>query len=125
MNYQVIEKDHKKYVRWAGTKALVSTEKDALSLCVACMESKTNLLMLDAKALSEDFFLLRTGLAGQVLQKFTNYQVKAALIITKDQILNVRFKELLSELNKGNDFRTFTSTADAENWLLKWYLEGR
>jgi len=30
----------------------------------------------------------------------------------------VRFKEVISELNKGNRFRTFTTAEDALSWLL-------
>ena len=35
--------------------------------------------MLDEKDLSPDFFDLKTGLAGQVLQKFVSYRTKLAV----------------------------------------------
>ena len=35
-------------------------------------------LAIDKKAVTEDFFILSTGLAGEILQKFTNYHIKAA-----------------------------------------------
>jgi hypothetical protein len=29
-----------------------------------------------------------------------------------------KFKELMAESNKGNDYRLFNDVAEAENWLL-------
>jgi hypothetical protein len=96
----------------------LSTEQDALDLIAACGEHDTYLLMLQAEGISEDFFKLKTGLAGKVLQKFVNYNVKVALIIPVGQKINGKFKELIAESNKGNDFRVFNTILEAENWLL-------
>lgn len=68
--------------------------------------------------LSEEFFNLRAGLAGIILQKFINYHVKAALIIEEEVKLNERFKEMILESNKGKDFRTFKNINDAKAWIL-------
>lgn len=74
--------------------------------------------MLGSEVLDENFFKLRTGLAGQVLQKFVNYQVKVAIILSGEQKIEGKFKELIAESNKGNDFRIFCNPTEAENWLL-------
>lgn len=120
MKVQVIERGTKKYVECASTETALRTGQDALDLIAACFENDTNLLVLHAETLSDDFFNLRTGLAGEMLQKFMNYRVKAALILTNEQVVKGRFKELLSEANKGNDFRVFGSTGEAEEWLLSF-----
>jgi len=52
-----------------------------------------------------------------VLQKFINYRVKTAILIQEDLQFSDRFKELLSEANKGNEYRTFVSKDNALNWL--------
>ncbi|CAK4869389.1 unnamed protein product [Aphanomyces euteiches] len=74
--------------------------------------------MLHEEALTEEFFKLKTGLAGKVLQKLVNYHIKTAAVITKEQTIKGRAKEMLAESNKGHDFRAFASVAEAENWLL-------
>jgi PadR family transcriptional regulator, regulatory protein AphA len=99
------------------------SKQDALDLCVACIENNTNLLLLHAEILSDDFFKLKTGLAGQMLQKFVNFHVKVAVILPNEYKINGKFKELLAESNKGNDFRTFNNMAEAEKWLLNLYME--
>jgi hypothetical protein len=58
-------------------------------------------------------------LAGKVLQKFINYRIRTAVVLTDGSKLTGRFKEQISESNKRNDFRVFTNFVDAESWLLK------
>lgn len=53
------------------------------------------------------------------LQKFINYHVKVAVIIDDEEKLNDRFKEMIMESNKGNNFRTFKNIAEAESWISK------
>lgn len=118
MNYKVIEKNNKKYIECVSAETPLSTEQDALDLIAACVENDTYMLMIHAEALSEDFFKLKTGLAGKVLQKFVNYHVKTAAIITSELTIKGNFKEVLAEANRGNDFRVFNNAAEAENWLL-------
>lgn len=118
MNYNLIERNDKRYIEYSDDKNQLSTERDAVDLIATCMENNTELLIIQDKALSEDFFNLRTGLAGTVLQKFVNYNIKAALIITNEEKISSRFGEMITEANKGNDFRVFKNTADAEYWII-------
>lgn len=118
MNYKVIEKDNKKYIACISGELKLSSERDATDFISACWEIDTSLLMIYSEALSEDFFNLRTGLAGAVLQKFINYRIKVATVIENQENLNDRFKEMILESNKRNDFRVFKDAIEAESWLL-------
>ena len=118
MNYKVIERDNQKYIECDSVETPLSSEQDAIDLIAACWENDTSLVMLHSEVLTDDFFKLKTGLAGQVLQKFMNYHIKVAVIITDDQKIKGKFKELLAEANKRNDFRVFNNVEEAENWLL-------
>lgn len=119
MNHRVIEIREKKYIECASAETPLRTEQDAIDLISVCFESDTNLLLIQAQALAEDFFQLRTGLAGSVLQKFINYNVKVAVVLTDQQKVKGKFKEFITEANKGNSFRVFCDKEEAENWLLK------
>lgn len=118
MNFEVREKGGSKYIEVASGEVPLRTEQDAVGLITACFENNASLLMLHAGMLGDDFFKLKTGLAGQVLQKFINYHIRVAVIIGDGQKIKGKFKELLAESNRGNDFRVFTSSLEAENWLL-------
>ena len=119
MNYSVIEKNNKKYIQYASSDSILRTESDALNIIGACYEKDIWLLIIHEEALSEDFYNLRTGLAGAVLQKFMNYQIKAAVIIKNKEKISGRFREMALEANKGNDFRVYDNLVDAEAWLLQ------
>jgi len=118
MNYRLIEKGHNKYIECASVETSLHNEQDALDLIAACIENSTYLLLLHAQVFSDDFFNLKSGLAGNVLQKFINYRVKTAAIISSELKVKGKFKEMLAESNQGNDFRVFDNVADAETWLL-------
>ena len=118
MDYKVIEKDTLKYIEFVSGDAVLGSEQEALELIAACIENDIGFLMLHAEMMSEDFFKLRTGLAGAVLQKFMNYHITAAAIIPNEDTIKGKFKEMATEANKGKDFRVFKSVEEAEAWLL-------
>ncbi len=118
MDYAVIEKNNRKYIECASVETPIRNEQDALDLIAACFENDTNLVMIHMQALTEDFFRLGTGLAGSILQKFTNYHINVAAVITDSQKMKGKFKEFSAESNKGNSFRIFDSKNEAENWFL-------
>ena len=74
-------------------------------------------LMLDESQLGPDFFDLRTGLAGEVFQKFTNYRVRLALVIADANSHGARFAELAYEHRTHNAVRCFTTEQLARQWL--------
>lgn len=119
MNYRVREIENKKYIELISTTKPLSAENDALDLVALCFEHETYALMIHYAALSEDFFKLKTKLAGNLIQKFINYNIKVVAIIPQEIIHNGRFKEMIVEANKGNHFRMYESKEGAERWLLK------
>jgi len=118
MNYQIIEIDNKKYIELISTTEPLSTENDALDLIALCWEHEINSLMIHYTSLSEDFFKLKTKVAGNMIQKFINYGIKAAAIMPQDTVQKGRFKEMAMETNKGNHFRMYEDKVEAEKWLL-------
>jgi hypothetical protein len=119
MNYQIIESNDKKYLELVSTATPLNTEQDALDLVSLCGEADTNLLLLQHYTLSEDFFKLKTGVAGKIKQKFINYHVKVAAIVPNISLYQGKSMEMIVETNKSNHFRIFESKESAELWLLK------
>lgn len=71
----------------SGTIAVVSSDDivitnvdSALDLLMSAKyEAGTEYLVVDKKAVTEDFFVLSSGLAGEILQKYINYGGKLAI----------------------------------------------
>lgn len=117
MNYKVMENGTKKYIELISSQTPLNTEQDAVDLVALCREHDLDFLMLHGEALSEDFFNLRTGVAGRMMQKFITYSVKTAVVIPDPSVNKGRFKEMVTESNRSNQFGVFASREDAESWL--------
>ena len=67
--------------------------------------------------LGEAFFELRTGLAGELFQKLTNYQMRAAIVLTDFGAYGQRFSELAYEHSSHPMIRLVRSMDEAKAWL--------
>jgi len=74
-------------------------------------------LVLDEKDLSPDFFDLKTGLAGQVLQKFVSHRTKLAVVVDDPSLYGGRFGELAYEHRLHPTVRFFRAAQTARQWL--------
>ncbi len=117
MNYTVSQKNDKKYLTIISAETPINSEQDALDIISICFEKETNLLLLHGEVLTDDFFKLRTGLAGAFMQKFVNYRIRVAVLLPEAFKITGRFKELVAESKNGRAFRVFTESSEAETWL--------
>lgn len=96
----------------SGRDKLVTSPSSALELAVTVRhETGADRIAIDKGAVAEDFFILSTGLAGEVLQKFINYRVKAAIWGDYSRYTSRPLRDFLYESNKGRDF-FFTRTRE-------------
>ena len=116
MDHIVKSGNNRKFVEAAAGFHL-SDEQEALDIAAYCWEKETENLLLNHANLPDKFFNLRTGLAGAVLQKFSNYRIRAAAVVDPVKISG-KFSELVRELNRGGSFRVFENREEAESWLL-------
>jgi len=66
-------------------------------------ETNCNKIALNKDAVVEDFFILSTGLAGEILQKFINYQMKFAIYGDYSKYTSKPLKDFIYESNQGKD----------------------
>ena len=117
MSFKVQNVDNTTYIEPASTDFVLRNEQDMLELVSACYEYDTNKVLISEENFSSEFFDLKTNLAGMILQKFVNYHLRGAAIISLAKIKSERFKELVMESNRGNLFRFFEDREAAEKWL--------
>ena len=99
-------------------EVLVTGVQDALD-CVATVryEMGADCVALRRPAIADDFFVLRTGMAGEVLQKFVNYQMKLAIIGDFDHVPSAALRDFIRESNRG---RHVFFVADEEEAMEKF-----
>ena len=117
MEHTTIPAGNKIIVECLPDGGLVTDENSALDLVAICGEEGTDRVLLHQSNLHADFFDLKTGLAGKVLLKLSNYRVHAAAVISTHMIGTGRFYEFVLETNRRNDFNVFSSRDDAIAWL--------
>lgn len=74
-------------------------------------------LLLTEQELSSDFFNLKSGLAGELMQKFTNYRLRVAIVVPDPSVYGERFVELAREHRTHRLIRFLPSVDDALAWL--------
>ena len=74
-------------------------------------ETGVSRIVLDKNLVCEDFFILSTGVAGEILQKFINYRVKAAIYGDYSRYTSKPLRDFIYESNNGHDF-FFVSTKE-------------
>jgi len=117
METQVCEANARRYVECLPGGGVLTGERDAVDLIGVCGEAETHGLMLHAANLPAEFFRLGSGLAGEILLKFTTYHMRVAAVLTPELVNQGRFREMALETNRGNDFRIFYEREAAERWL--------
>jgi hypothetical protein len=85
---------------------------DALSACFG-----TAGLLLTEAELAPAFFDLKSRFAGELMQKFVNYQMPLAIVVPNPAAYGNRFQELAYEHRSHGLVRFFPSQAEAEAWL--------
>ncbi|SET00996.1 protein of unknown function [Natronincola peptidivorans] len=66
-------------------------------------ETGCDSIILNKSAIYEDFFNLKTRLAGEILQKFINYRVKIAIVGDFSIYSSKSLRDFIYESNKGID----------------------
>ncbi len=95
----------------------VRSPDTAIELMLACGRAKTNNLLIDSTLVNDDFFDLSTGFAGELLQKFVNYQIRVAMIFHTGATYTPSFERFLVEAKEGREMRAFDSYDAAVSWL--------
>lgn len=76
-------------------------------------ETGCNRIVLSKETLIEDFFVLSTKVAGDILQKFVNYGFKLAVVGDFSGYASRPLKDFIYESNQGRDIFFVSSKEEA------------
>ncbi len=112
MNIQYVTVNSKKIAVIETDEKVITDTASALDLMANIRyEGDTNLLAISKQAIAEEFFILSSGLAGEILQKFVNYRSKLAIFGDFSTYTSKPLKDFIYESNQGNDIY-FVPTKD-------------
>ena len=96
---------------------------DAQSALDVLMSAKydagTKNIVIDKRLIVEDFFILSTGLAGEILQKYTNYGGRIAIYGDFSHYTSKPLRDFIYESNKGKNVFFAVSKEEAVDMLTR------
>lgn len=100
------------------TELLITDTQSALDLMATIhYETGCNRIILNKASICEDFFILSTCLAGEILQKYINYNVKLAIIGDYSSYTSKPLHDFIYESNRGKDIFFVSTLEDARNYI--------
>lgn len=103
MKIKIITQNDTEIALVDSDQILLTDVQSALDLMVTVQyETGSNNIIINKGAICEEFFDLKTKLAGDVLQKFVNYRVRIAIVGDYSAYTSKSLKDFIYECNKGN-----------------------
>jgi hypothetical protein len=102
MKIKIIKEKNVDIAVIASDEILLTDVQSSLDLMASVgYETDCTRIVLNKSAVCEDFFQLRTRLAGEILQKFVNYHVKLAIVGDFSQYESKALRDFIYESNPG------------------------
>lgn len=87
-----------------SNKTIIQDASSAVDFVMSIKaETGCTKIALNKSAITEDFFILSNGLAGEVLQKFVNYGIKFAIYGDFSKYTSKPLHDFIYESNQGHD----------------------
>ena len=114
MHVELLHRNGRDISLISGDEVLITDPQSALDLAMGVKyETGAARMVLDKALFCEDFFVLSTGLAGEVLQKWINYHIKAALYGDFSRYTSKPLRDFIYESNQGTNFFFLPSCEEA------------
>lgn len=102
MNIRIDQKNGSKVAIVECSEILIRNVQDALDLMATIYHiHESNKIVIHQSNITEEFFDLKTRLAGDILQKYVNYHIKLAVLGNFEVYSSNSLKDFIYECNKG------------------------
>ncbi|MDE7019291.1 MAG: DUF4180 domain-containing protein [Lachnospiraceae bacterium] len=120
MNIEHLKNDGTDIAVVSSDEKVIVDVQSALDLAMTVKyETGALKIIINKLAVCEDFFILSTGMAGEILQKFTNYHVKMAIFGDFSHYTSKPLKDFIYESNNGKDFFFVSTREEAVQKLIE------
>ena len=112
MNVEIIEIKNSTIAVVTSDSKVIEDTQSALDLVMTVIyEYGTQNIVISKDLICSDFFILSSGVAGEILQKYINYGGKIAIYGDFSHYTSKPLKDFIYESNKGKDI-FFTATKE-------------
>lgn len=104
MMIKTIDKNNVLVAEILSEEMVITDVQSALDVLMnAKYNAGTKNIVIDKKLIAEDFFILSTGLAGEILQKYINYGGRIAIYGDYSCYTSKPLKDFIYESNEGKN----------------------
>lgn len=100
-----------------ANEVVINDVQDALDIMANAAYSGAEKLILHKKNITKEFFDLKTGLAGEILQKFSNYNMPLAIVGDFSEYTSKSLRDFIYESNKTGRVNFVDSLEEAKEKL--------
>lgn len=119
MEIKLIEINNTTIAEVVSDTILISTTQEAVDLMMNCAYQGAGSLLLYEHNLAPEFFDLKTKLAGDILQKFSTYQLRLAIIGNFAKYSSKSLRDFIFESNKAGRILFLEDAAEAKELLCR------
>jgi hypothetical protein len=94
-------------------QTIINTTEDGLALLGNIYYQGFDRMVIYEKNITPDFFDLKNGIAGEILQKFSTYRVRLAIVGDFSKYTSNSLTDFIYESNKGRQINFVNSTTEA------------
>jgi hypothetical protein len=117
---KIITKTGQRIAVIRSTETVITDGQSALDFITSVgYENDCHKIALNKEAVTEDFFKLSTGLAGEIAQKFVNYHYSLAIIGNFSHYTSQALRDYIYETNKGRHLFFVKDEMEAVEFLSK------
>lgn len=99
-----------KIAEFTSNELVIANTSDGLDLLGNAYYQGYDRVIIHQKNITPDFFELRNGMAGEILQKFSTYRVRLAIVGDFSNITSKSLNDFIFESNNGRQVNFVAST---------------
>ncbi|MCC7432812.1 DUF4180 domain-containing protein [Candidatus Peregrinibacteria bacterium] len=119
MEFNFYEIDGVKLVEILNKPGEIKLPQDGLDVVGNSIYGGSYKIIIHESGLASEFFELRTGLAGEILQKFSNYNCELAIVGDFSKYPSKALEDFIRESNRQGRINFVDSIEQAQTILLK------
>lgn len=119
MNIEIIQTNPANIAILKSADIEIKSTQDALDLMAEASDQNANRIIIREENLLPEFFDLKSGIAGEILQKFVTYGIRLTIIGDFTKYQSKSLKDFIYESNKGRQINFLATLEEAVAKLAK------
>ncbi|MCF8223377.1 MAG: DUF4180 domain-containing protein [Bacteroidales bacterium] len=117
MEINIIKTEKTDIAEIKSDEIIITEVHDALDLMADCNYQGARNIIIRKENIIPEFFDLKTGIAGEILQKFSTYNVRLAIIGDFSNVSSKSLRDFIFESNKAGRILFLPGREEAINKL--------